>query len=209
MTSVDCFFDCSSPGTYLGFHRLIELQKELDFTINWYPIFIGGVFKTVNPGVFDTRATMPQIKADYYAKDFRDWEKLTGLKIVWPQPYHPINSVKAMRGVVVGGHHGKLVEVARATFEAYWRDGLNISDDAVLRDVCLNAGLNPELCFLERDTDRVKDELRRNGEELMARGGFGVPTMFVNGMDMYWGNDRMELVRAAIIRDASNHAKAG
>ena len=198
MTSVDYFFDCSSPATYLAFHRLRELRKDLDFSINYYPIFIGGIFKAVNPGVFDTRATMPKVKEAYFIKDFRDWAAFTGVKIHWPQPYHPVNSVKAMRGVVAAGRHGKLEDMARATFEAYWHEGLDISDDQVLRDICIAAGFDPQLCFRERDLDEVKDQLRRNGEELMARGGFGSPTLYVNGDDMYFGNDRMELVRFAI-----------
>jgi len=200
MTFVDYFFDCSSPATYLAFHRLGEIQTELDFSINWYPVFIGGIFKAVNPGVFETRATMTKVKDAYYAKDFRDWEKFTGVRIHWPQPYHPVNSIKAMRAVVAAGRHGKLVEMARALFEAYWHKGLNISDDQVVRDACEVAGFDPELCFRESATDEVRDELRRNGEELIARGGFGTPTMYVNGDDMYWGNDRMELVKAAIAR---------
>ena len=46
-------------------------------------------------------------------------------------------------------------------------------------------------------------QYRTQGEELgclIARGGFGSPTMFVNGDDMYFGNDRLELVRAAAQR---------
>jgi 2-hydroxychromene-2-carboxylate isomerase len=46
----------------------------------------------------------------------------------------------------------------------------------------------------------VKDELRDITQELMDRGGFGTPTIFINGHDMYWGNDRIELVRAALER---------
>jgi len=46
----------------------------------------------------------------------------------------------------------------------------------------------------------VKDKLRANTEELMRRGGFGSPTMFVGGTDMFFGNDRLALVRAAVER---------
>ena len=34
--------------------------------------------------------------------------------------------------------------------------------------------------------------------ELIARGGFGSPTIFVNGTDMYFGNDRLTLVDRAL-----------
>ena len=47
-------------------------------------------------------------------------------------------------------------------------------------------------------TDAVKARLRDNTQELIERGGFGSPTMFVNETDMYFGNDRFELVEAAL-----------
>jgi 2-hydroxychromene-2-carboxylate isomerase len=34
----------------------------------------------------------------------------------------------------------------------------------------------------------------------MARGGFGSPTIFVDNTDMYFGNDRMPLIREALLR---------
>ena len=42
---------------------------------------------------------------------------------------------------------------------------------------------------------QYKDLLRQNTDELIARGGYGSPTLFIDGDDMYFGNDRLELVR--------------
>ena len=36
--------------------------------------------------------------------------------------------------------------------------------------------------------------LKRNTNELMERGGFGSPTIFLNDSDMYFGNDRLHLI---------------
>ena len=36
--------------------------------------------------------------------------------------------------------------------------------------------------------------------EVIERGGFGSPTIFVGGEDMYFGNDRLPLVREAVLR---------
>ena len=42
---------------------------------------------------------------------------------------------------------------------------------------------------------KIKQRLRAATEELIERGGFGSPTMFVDGDDMYFGHDRLELLR--------------
>ena len=46
----------------------------------------------------------------------------------------------------------------------------------------------------------IKDQLKANTDEVMARGGFGSPTIFVGKTDMYFGNDRMPLIREALER---------
>lgn len=46
----------------------------------------------------------------------------------------------------------------------------------------------------------IKDALKANTDEAIRRGAFGSPTVFVNGDDLYFGNDRLELVRAVVLR---------
>ena len=43
-------------------------------------------------------------------------------------------------------------------------------------------------------TPEAKERLISNTQELMDRGGFGSPTFFLNGNDMYFGNDRIQLL---------------
>ena len=66
--------------------------------------------------------------------------------------------------------------------------------------MCADAGLDPERIAAQAETQQIKDRLRANTDEIIARGGFGSPTMFVDGSDMYFGNDRIELVEAALRR---------
>ena len=49
---IEFFFDCSSPWTYLAFHNIQPLAKELGVEISWRPILVGGIFNTVNPSVY-------------------------------------------------------------------------------------------------------------------------------------------------------------
>ena len=197
---IEVFFDCSSPWTYLAFENLKILGSELDEPVGWRPILVGGIFNTVNPSVYESRATPVPLKARYMRKDMDDWARFAGLKIVFPPKVFPVNSVKAMRGCIWLETQGKLVDFATAVFEAYWGDNLDISQDEVLTTICAQLDVDPTAFFNAIATSEIKDALRINTEEVMARGGFGSPTMFVGGTDMYFGNDRMPLVRDAVLR---------
>ena len=105
-----------------------------------------------------------------------------------------------MRCCLAADEKGKLLAFARAAFEAYWTDLKDVSQPAVIADVCRVAGLNPDEILARAAEQPIKDRLRANTEEVIARGGFGSPTMFVNKTDMYFGNDRLPLVEAALMR---------
>jgi 2-hydroxychromene-2-carboxylate isomerase len=197
---IEFFFDCSSPWTYLAFHNVLPLAAELDAAIAWRPILVGGVFNAVNPSIYESRENPVPAKAAYLRKDVADWARLAGLKILFPPTVFPVNSVKAMRGCVLLETEGKLVPFARAAFEAYWSDDEDISQDDVLARVCRRAGVDADFLLAGIGQQSIKDRLRANTEELIRRGGFGSPTMFVGGTDMYFGNDRLVLVRDAVER---------
>jgi len=200
---IEFFFDCSSPWTYLAFHNIGPLAAELGAEIAWKPILVGGIFNSVNPSVYASRENPVPAKAAYLRKDLADWARAAGLRIVFPPKVFPVNSVKAMRGCLVAAEDGRLVEFARAVFEAYWGRDEDISEDAVLARACEQAGLDPRRFFAAVGEPEIKDRLRRNTDELIRRGGFGSPTIFVDGSDMYFGNDRLVLVREALHRRAS------
>jgi 2-hydroxychromene-2-carboxylate isomerase len=54
--------------------------------------------------------------------------------------------------------------------------------------------MDPSKIFELIESDKIKNKLRKNTENLIERGGFGSPTIFINDTDMYFGNDRIELV---------------
>ena len=197
---IEFFFDCSSPWTYLAFHNIQPLAKELDVRITWRPFMVGGVFNTVNPSVYEQRATPVPAKARYMLKDLADWSRLAGLKIKMPPSVFPVNSVKVMRACLVLEPEGKLVPFATAAFEAYWAEDRDISQDEVVADIARAAGVDPIPLLQAITAQEVKDRLKANTDELIARGGFGSPTIFVDRTDMFFGNDRLPLVRAAILR---------
>ena len=197
---IEFFFDCSSPWTYLGFHHIQPLAAEVGAPIQWRPILVGGVFNAVNPSVYAARDNPVPAKRDYQSKDLQDWARLAGLRIVMPPSVFPVTSVKAMRGCLWLEPQGQLVPFATAVFEAYWGRDQDIAQDAVLADVCQRCGIEPQAFFAGIAQHDIKAQLKANTEELIRRGGFGSPTIFVDGDDMYFGNDRLPLVREALLR---------
>ena len=197
MHRLEIFFDCSSPWTYLAFEQAQSLLQDQPVEIVWKPILVGGLFNTVNPSVYANRDHPVPAKAAYAKKDLQDWARHAGIEIGSP-PVFPVNSVKAMRGAFYALERDCLVPYARAVFQAYWRDLQDISQDAVLAPLVAVAGLDLEQFFARIATDEYKNKLRTTTDELIARGGFGSPTFFLDGEDMYFGNDRLSLVRRRI-----------
>ena len=194
---LEFFFDCSSPWTYLAFAQIEGVAAEAGAELLWRPILVGGIFNTINPTVYAARANPTPAKLRYYAKDLADWARVVGVKIGSP-PVFPVNSVKAMRGCLVADREGALPGFARAVFESYWGRLEDISQPELLSKSVEQAGLDPSSFFESIASPPIKQKLRDNTEELIERGGFGSPTIFVNGDDMYFGNDRIELVRRAL-----------
>jgi 2-hydroxychromene-2-carboxylate isomerase len=200
MSTLEFFYDVGSPWTYLAFHKIEEVAAEARARLVWKPILVGGVFNAVNPAVYAARANPTKARSAYMAKDLADWARLYGLRIVWPPSVFPVNSVAAMRGVLAAFDAGRGVEFSRAAFEAYWGEDRDLSREEVLADVAARAGLDAKGLLAQIATPELKQRLRANTDELVARGGFGSPTIVVGESDLYFGNDRLCLVREALAR---------
>ena len=119
-------------------------------------------------------------------------------------PVFPVNSAKAMRGAFVALEAGCLVNHARRVLQRYWGDLEDISQDAMLRPIVAACGMNESSFFASIASQPCKDKLRANADELIERGGFGSPTMFLGEHDMCFGNDRIALIEAQLSLAARN-----
>ncbi|QJC57097.1 2-hydroxychromene-2-carboxylate isomerase [Polaromonas vacuolata] len=200
---IEFYFDCSSPWTFIAFKNLQPMAEELGVQVEWKPVLVGGIFNTVNPGAYAAREDMNSAKNRYILKDVQDNARESDLKIVFPPKVFPVNSVKAMRGCLwiaqdadAKPHFLAFVE---AVFSAYFSREEDISNDAVLTDICRACGIDDVAFHAGITQPAIKAALKANTDEAIARGAFGAPTIFV-GDDMYFGNDRLALVRSAVLR---------
>jgi len=199
---LEFFFDISSPWTYLAFSQIEALAARTQTEILWRPILVGGVFNAVNETVYEQRANPHPTKGRYYIKDLRDWTRLYGLEIGQPAVF-PVRAVEIMRTAIVANEEGCLPAYAWATFKAYWGELKDVSQASERAKLCEAVGLDVQNVEARIVSDDIKGKLKANTDEVIARGGFGSPTIFVNGEDMYFGNDRLALVEAALRKNIS------
>ena len=200
LAEVEFFFDCSSPWTYLGFETLVAAAREDGFEVCFRPFLVGGVFNAVNQSVYAMREAEANPKTRYFWKDLHDWIDRSGLAIKWRPSIFPINSARAMRCALLAADASACEAFSRRVFELYWGEDRDIADSAVLAEACAAARLDPQATLTAADSPELKARLRANTDEIIARGGFGTPTFYVGGTDMYFGQDRIVLVREAMAR---------
>lgn len=194
MKQVEFFFDVGSPYSYLAYHQLPKIAQAKGADIVWRPMLLGGVFQATGNS---SPATIPA-KGRYSNVDLERWAKHFGVPIQ-QNPHFPINTLQLMRGAV-GMQLRSDAEFHRylaAIFSAMFEHPRNLGDLQELAAVLEAAGISPALMLELVQDDRIKQTLRKTTEEAVARGVFGAPTFFV-GDEMFWGQDRLHFVEAAL-----------
>jgi 2-hydroxychromene-2-carboxylate isomerase len=199
MTTIEFFFDYSSPWTYLAYDRIEAFCEKNTAELVWKPFLVGGVFNKVNPSVYQRRENPVPPKDNYYRKDMHDWARMQGIDLIKPSIF-PLNSVKALRGAFVAIDEGKISAYSKGCFKAYWTDDQDISQEDVLRPIAETAGMDGEAFMAKIAEEPIKRKLFETTDEIIAREGFGSPTFFLDKDDIYFGNDRLEVMQAAIDR---------
>ena len=198
---IEFFYDLSSPWTYLAFTNLFGVMERSGVCARLRPILVGGVFNAVNRQVYAAREASDNAKLKHSWRVLKDWAELAGVAMNFPSQFHPAKSVNAMRmACTLAEDMPGLVEFSRGSFESYFGREENLDDPAVLIAVADAAGLDGAAMWEAAQTDAVKALLRANTEEVIARGGYGSPTMFVDRDYMFFGNDQLPLVEFALTR---------
>ncbi len=203
MAQFEFFYDLSSPWTYVAFNNVQPILKETGAEVTWRPFLVGGVFNAVNPAVYEARSQPMDPKIVHSYRWLHEWARLAELPLTFPTEHHPVKSVLAMRACcALENHQSNLKRFSQAAFDAYFARGENIDDPAVLSAIATSCGLDGDALIAETAEQAIKDQLRANTEEAIARGAYGSPTMLIDE-SLYFGNDQLPLVRAALLESKS------
>ena len=178
------YFDFVSPFAYICLRRLKELPPDL--SIEYRPVLFAGI---LNHWGQKGPAELPT-KRRYTYRWSHWWAHSLGLPLRYPAA-HPFNPLHHLRLAVACGSKP---EAIRVIFDEVWTTGADASDAARF------AALSKKLGIAEIGQE-AKDQLRKNTEEAVQRGVFGVPTFEVDG-ELFWGADSIEFLKD-FLKDSS------
>ena len=176
----DWYFDFVSPFAYLQSERLGSLAPRIG--IRYRPVLFAGLLEASGQ---KGPAEIPAKRAFTYR--FCLWQaKRLGIPMRFP-PEHPFNPLPLLRLAIAGDSSA---DVVHRIFRFVWRDGRLPDLPIEWAELVGTLGIpDADLRIAAKD---VKDELRRNTDEAIARGVFGVPTLAI-GSECFWGVDATEM----------------
>lgn len=187
--SLDFWFDYTCPYAYLGSTQAPALAKRMGVSLTYCPLLLGGVFRA-NDTPQKLFATLAPSKAAHNMADMQRWAKRFGVSLTMPAN-HPMRSVGALRATLATGIDPRVVD---AFYRAYWVQNADIGDRSVIAEVVSSCGHDAERVLAAVDTQAIKDDLRVRTDQAVALGIFGVPSWVVDGVHLYWGQDRIHFV---------------
>ncbi|HUS31969.1 MAG TPA: 2-hydroxychromene-2-carboxylate isomerase [Kofleriaceae bacterium] len=196
-STLDVYFDVSSPFAYLGLTQLPALANVTGVTPRLQPILLGGLFRDI--GQVDVPLfAMPPPKTRYTGLEMSRWARWWGVPFSMPTKF-PQRTVTAQRLCVIAAEQSAAAGIRLATTlgRAMWAEQRDLEDDATLRGLLDDAGLPRE--WVERTKEAaVKEALIARTAAAKQAGVFGVPAWIIDEKYLFWGQDRLELVMRAL-----------
>ena len=195
MPHIDFYFDFRSPYAYFASQRLSLLTSH-DVTINWKPVFVD-VLLNLQAGKApwdEVTDSMCPPKRDHFMADIFRMIKYWEIAFAMPSP--PVPSCnKAMAVAALLDQSGINLEgFATSMFSAVWQEQKDGNDPVVITACLKDHQLDEDL--VKQTNNEGQSLLTQNTIAAYDKGVFGVPT-FVQGDELYFGADRMELIAAS------------
>ena len=185
-TKVEFFYDYISLYSYLADSQLASLDGA---EIVYRPMLLGAVMEATGnraPGIVEA-------KEKWLHADAQRWAKRYSMPLKW-NPVFPQNTANALRLALLAKKREVFETVHQPLFDAMWVHEKDLGDESVVSEIAAKASLTLD----DVRDPAIKDELKANTSEAVERGVFGAPTFFI-GDEMFFGNDRFEFIRDALL----------
>jgi 2-hydroxychromene-2-carboxylate isomerase len=204
---VELVFDFVSPNAYLVWWPLRELLDRYEAELDVVPVFLGGMHKLTGNAPPMIRDKDVKGKNEYAMLEMQRFITKHGLTRYRLHPQFPFNSILLQRMLYAADQDGRGVQFAETLLRPIWEDGLDIGSPEAIGAVLADAGFDAADLFARAQTDEVKQGLAANTDAVVARGAFGIPTMFVGESggpkgegEMFFGKERLGQIEELLAR---------
>lgn len=193
--AVDFYLGLGSRYSYLAASQVERIEKARHCRFVWKPIASGALMDRRGANPFRGEPGSGQYDWAYREYDARCWADHYGIPFREPVAFRTDPAMLAV-ACLAAETQDALVPCCRLLQQLIFVDGVAI-DDAVLAGLAPSLGIDPEAYQRALAAAEIRARHERLLDEARARGAFGVPTFFL-GDRMFWGNDRLVLLEAAL-----------
>ncbi|MFC7048610.1 2-hydroxychromene-2-carboxylate isomerase [Emcibacter nanhaiensis] len=189
--TLDFWYEFASTYSYLAAERIEPLARKKGVTVNWRPFLLGPIFHA--QGWNSSPFKIYKVKGDYMWRDMERLAERYGLPFRIPVANElPQHSVLAARVALCLPDDGPRADFSRRVYRAEWTADKCISDPEVITAILEEMGLEAPALLDRATTPDIKQALKDNMDEAIAKGVFGAPSFTTPDGELFWGDDRLE-----------------
>lgn len=199
MKEIEYFYSAHSAFAYLGSARFMAIAAASGRRIAHRPVDLRRVVAEAGAVPFGRRSKAHV--AYYFDREIERWSEERDAPWMGRIPTHHANDIALPNGMLIAGLGLGLDidRLAHALLESHWLHDADLADRSTLAAIGRDAGFDPAPLLDLALAPEVQAAYRANTEEAIRRSVFGSPTYFVDG-DMFYGQDRLEMVERALAR---------
>lgn len=183
MATLRFYFDYISTNAYLAWLQMPTIARRYGWVLEPVPVLFAGLLEAHGTsGPAETPA-----KALWMWKNNLRKAALSGVPLN-PPAFHPFNPLLALRVTSLARDLDECDDLITRLMEAVWVRGEHVSEPEVVARAARDVGLDGAALVAAAGSAEAKTALRRQTDEAIARGVFGVPTMEAQG-EIFWGYD--------------------
>ena len=195
--TIDYYLSLNSPWTYMGSAPFAEIARRYGATVNVKPAKFGPIFEQTGGLPLPKRS--PQRQA-YRMMELKRWREVRELPLNVAPKFFPSDEAAATRLVIAAKLQGK--DAHRLSLElgrAIWEREESFADAAVMASAAQRAGLDAAALRAGGPSDAELDALYEQFTlDALKAGVFGAPSYVLPSGEIFWGQDRLELLDRAL-----------
>jgi 2-hydroxychromene-2-carboxylate isomerase len=181
----------------MGSAPFAEIARRYGATVDVKPCKFGPIFEQTGGLPLPKRS--PQRRA-YRLMELRRWREVRGIPLTIEPKYFPSDDLAATRLVISAKLQGKDAHLLSLEFgRAIWEREESLADAAAMAAAAQRAGLDVAAVRANGPSDVELDALyEQYTQDALKAGVFGAPSYVLPSGEIFWGQDRLELLERAL-----------